>query len=103
MLWQDNLQCEGGTGENYPLEIGSHTFIPGFEEGLVGLKAGDEKELNLKFPENYVEDLKGKEVTFKVKVVTAGFVITVNLNITLLSLIPVTSTVGSITGFKSAK
>lgn len=65
----DGKKLDGGSGENYPLEIGSNSFIPGFEEGLVGLKAGDEKELNLKFPENYVEDLKGKEVTFKVKVV----------------------------------
>ncbi len=64
----DGKPLEGGNGENFPLEIGSHSFIPGFEEGLIGLKTGDEKELNLKFPENYVADLKGKEVTFKVKV-----------------------------------
>lgn len=64
----DGKELEGGSGENFPLEIGSHSFIPGFEEGLVGLKAGDEKELNLKFPENYIEDLKNKDVTFKVKV-----------------------------------
>ncbi len=59
---------EGGKGENYPLEIGSHTFIPGFEEGLIGKKTDDEVTLELKFPENYVEDLKGKDVTFKVKI-----------------------------------
>ena len=59
---------DGGKGENYPLEIGSHTFIPGFEEGLIGHKADDELELNLTFPENYVEDLKNKPVTFKVKI-----------------------------------
>ena len=64
----DGKEIDGGKGENYPLEIGSHSFIPGFEEGLVGLKAGEEKTLELKFPENYVEDLKGKDVTFKVKV-----------------------------------
>ena len=64
----DGKELEGGSGENFPLEIGSHSFIPGFEEGLVGLKAGEEKELNLKFPENYIEDLKNKDVTFKVKV-----------------------------------
>ena len=64
----DGKEFDGGKGENYPLEIGSHSFIPGFEEGLIGLKAGEEKDLNLKFPENYVEDLKGKDVTFKVKV-----------------------------------
>ena len=64
----DGKELDGGKGENFPLEIGSHSFIPGFEEGLVGLKAGEEKTLELKFPENYVEDLKGKDVTFKVKV-----------------------------------
>ena len=64
----DGKKLEGGTGENYPLEIGSHTFIPGFEEGIVGHKAGEELELNLKFPENYVEDLKNKDVTFKVTI-----------------------------------
>lgn len=64
----DGKELEGGKGENFPLEIGSHSFIPGFEEGLVGLKAGEEHTLELKFPENYIEDLKGKDVTFKVKV-----------------------------------
>ena len=64
----DGKELEGGKGENFPLEIGSHSFIPGFEEGLVGLKTGEEKTLELKFPENYIEDLKGKDVTFKVKV-----------------------------------
>lgn len=64
----DGKAIEGGKGENYPLEIGSHSFIPGFEEGVIGMKNGEEKELNLKFPENYVEDLKGKDVTFKVTV-----------------------------------
>ena len=64
----DGKKLDGGTGTNYPLEIGSHTFIPGFEEGLVGMKIGEEKELNLKFPDEYVDNLKGKDVTFKVKV-----------------------------------
>ena len=64
----DGKELDGGKGENFPLEIGSHSFIPGFEEGLVGLKAGEEKTLELKFPENYIEDGKGKDVTFKVKV-----------------------------------
>ena len=64
----DGKVVDGATGENYSLEIGSHSFIPGFEEGLVGLKKGDVKELNLKFPENYVEDLKGKDVVFTVTV-----------------------------------
>ena len=64
----DGKALDGGKGENYPLEIGSHTFIPGFEEGLIGHKSGEEVELKLTFPENYVEDLKNKDVTFKVKI-----------------------------------
>ena len=64
----DGKEFEGAKGENYPLEIGSHSFIPGFEEGLVGAKSGETRTLNLKFPENYVEDLKGKDVVFTVKV-----------------------------------
>ncbi len=64
----DGKKLEGGTGENYPLEIGSHTFIPGFEEALVGMGIEETKEINLKFPENYTEELKNKDVTFKVTV-----------------------------------
>lgn len=64
----DGEKLEGGCGENYPLEIGSNVFIPGFEDGVVGMKVGETKELNLKFPEDYVEMLKGKDVTFKVTV-----------------------------------
>ncbi len=64
----DGKELEGGTGENYPLEIGSNTFIPGFEDGVIGLKVGETKELNLKFPENYTEELKNKDVKFEVKV-----------------------------------
>ena len=64
----DGKKLEGGSGENYPLEIGSHTFIPGFEEGIVGMKVGDKKELNLKFPENYTKELANKEVKFNVTV-----------------------------------
>ena len=66
----DGKELEGGSGENYPLEIGSNTFIPGFEDGLVGMKVGETKDLELKFPENYVEDLKNKDVTFTVTVPT---------------------------------
>ncbi|MCR5483035.1 MAG: trigger factor [Bacilli bacterium] len=62
----DGKVIDGGTGTNYPLEIGSHSFIPGFEEGVVGMKVGETKVLNLKFPEEYVEALKGKDVEFKV-------------------------------------
>jgi trigger factor len=60
---------KGGKGEDYPLALGSNTFIPGFEEGIVGFKAGDETELNLSFPKTYHEkSLAGKKVKFKVKV-----------------------------------
>lgn len=60
---------EGGKGENYSLELGSNSFIPGFEEQLVGTKAGDSKDVNVTFPEDYqAEDLAGKEAVFKVTV-----------------------------------
>lgn len=64
----DGKKLDGGSGANYPLEIGSHTFIPGFEEGLVGMKVNETKELELTFPDDYVKDLKGKKVTFTVTV-----------------------------------
>lgn len=65
----DGKAFDGGKGENYPLEIGSHTFIPGFEEQLVGLKKDAEKDIKVTFPEDYQADnLAGKEVTFKIKV-----------------------------------
>ena len=64
----DGKVLEGGTGENYPLEIGSNTFIPGFEDALIGMETGETKDINLKFPENYVEELKNKDVTFTVTV-----------------------------------
>lgn len=63
----DGEQFEGGTAENQKLEIGSKTFIPGFEEQLIGKKKGDTVEVKVTFPEDYFEDsLKGKEVTFEV-------------------------------------
>jgi len=65
----DGEAFEGGSANDIPLVLGSGTMIPGFEEGLVGLKAGDEKTLELKFPEDYrVEHLAGKDVSFEVKV-----------------------------------
>ena len=67
--FKDGVAFEGGKGENYELEIGSHTFIPGFEEQLVGMKNGEEKEIEVTFPEEYPsEELKGANATFKVKV-----------------------------------
>lgn len=60
---------EGGKGENHSLELGSNSFIPGFEEQLIGAKAGDELDVTVTFPEDYhAEDLKGAEAVFKVKV-----------------------------------
>lgn len=59
---------EGGKGDNFNLELGSGQFIPGFEDQLVGSKAGDKLDVNVTFPENYVEELKGKDATFKVSV-----------------------------------
>lgn len=60
---------EGGKDQNHSLELGSNSFIPGFEEQLVGVKAGEEKDVVVTFPEEYhAEDLAGKEATFKVKV-----------------------------------
>lgn len=65
----DGVAFEGGKGEKYPLTVGSHTFIPGFEEQLIGVKSGEETEVNVKFPAEYhSEDLAGKDAMFKVKV-----------------------------------
>ena len=62
----DGTPFEGGDAKGYELKLGSNSFIPGFEEGLVGIKAGEKRTLTLTFPENYVEKLKGKEATFDV-------------------------------------
>ena len=67
--FKDGVAFDGGKGENYSLEIGSNTFIPGFEEQVIGMKVGDEKDLDLTFPEDYgAKDLAGAKVVFKVKV-----------------------------------
>ncbi len=66
---KDGVPFEGGAGENYPLVLGSNTFIPGFEDQLVGVKAGDEKDIEVTFPEDYqAPDLAGQAVIFKIKV-----------------------------------
>ena len=66
---KDDVAFEGGKAEGFSLELGSGTFIPGFEDQLVGTKAGDEKDLNVTFPEDYqAEELAGAPVVFKVKV-----------------------------------
>ena len=65
----DGVAFEGGKGEKYDLELGSNSFIPGFEEQLIGSKAGSEVDVNVTFPENYhAENLKGKPAVFKCKV-----------------------------------
>ena len=65
----DGTAFEGGKGENYELKLGSGTFIPGFEDQLIGTKAGDEKDVVVTFPEEYhAKELAGKEATFKCKV-----------------------------------
>jgi len=67
--FKDGVAFDGGKGENYSLTIGSNTFIPGFEEQLIGMTKDEEKEIEVKFPEEYhSEELKGQPATFKVKV-----------------------------------
>lgn len=67
--FKDGVSFDGGKGENYSLEIGSNTFIPGFEEQLIGMKSGEEREIKVTFPEDYgAKDLAGSDAIFKVKV-----------------------------------
>ncbi|MGN0818969.1 MAG: trigger factor [Christensenellaceae bacterium] len=63
----DGVKFEGGTAEKYRLNLGLHSFVPGFEEQVVGMNIGDEKEINVKFPEDYTEELKGKDAVFAIK------------------------------------
>ena len=64
----DGVPFEGGKAENHELEIGSKTFIPGFEDQIIGMKIDEERDINVKFPEEYFsKDLAGKDATFKVK------------------------------------
>ena len=63
----DGDRFDGGKAEGYSLELGSGSFVPGFEEQIVGMKVGEEKDINITFPKDYVEDLAGKDVVFKVK------------------------------------
>ena len=66
--FKDGVAFEGGKGENYNLALGSGTFVPGFEEQVIGMKAGQEKDIEITFPENYTPELAGAAVIFKVKV-----------------------------------
>ena len=66
---KDGVEFEGGKAKDYPLVLGSNSFIPGFEDAIVGMKAGESKDIDLTFPKNYhAKDLKGAKVTFKVTV-----------------------------------
>ena len=66
--FDNGVAFEGGKGESFDLEIGSGSFVPGFEEQLIGMKAGEEKDIDITFPENYTPELAGKPVVFHVKV-----------------------------------
>ena len=66
--FDNGVPFEGGKGENHDLKLGSGSFVPGFEEQLVGMSAGEEKDINVTFPEDYHKDLAGKAVVFHVKV-----------------------------------
>ena len=61
-------QFEGGTAAGYPLKLGSGAFVPGFEDQIIGMKVGETRDINIKFPEQYVPGLAGKDVVFKVTV-----------------------------------
>ncbi len=67
--FMDGVQFPGGTAENFELKLGSGMFVPGFEEQVVGMAKGEERDINITFPEQYVKDLSGKPAVFKVKVV----------------------------------
>ena len=65
--FDNGVAFEGGKGENFDLKLGSGQFVPGFEEQIVGMTAGEEKDINIPFPENYTPELAGKPVVFHVK------------------------------------
>ena len=62
----DGKEFEGGKAENYELTLGSKSFIPGFEDQIVGMNIGDKKDINVKFPDDYVDELKGKDAVFAI-------------------------------------
>ena len=66
--FDNGVAFDGGKGENFDLEIGSGSFVPGFEDQLIGMKAGEEKDIDITFPENYTPELAGKPVIFHVKI-----------------------------------
>ena len=66
--FDNGVAFDGGKGENFDLEIGSGSFVPGFEDQLIGMKAGEEKDIDITFPKDYTPELAGKPVVFRVKV-----------------------------------
>ncbi len=66
--FDNGVAFAGGKGEGYSLKLGSNSFVPGFEDALIGLSAGDEKDIDVTFPENYTPELAGKPVVFKCKI-----------------------------------
>jgi len=65
----DGVQFPGGTAENFSLTLGSGQFVPGFEDQVIGMTEGEERDINITFPTEYVPELAGKDVVFKVKVI----------------------------------
>lgn len=63
----DGKKFDGGTATGYDLVIGSHSFVPGFEEQLIGMNIGESKDINVRFPEDYTDELKGKDAVFAIK------------------------------------
>ena len=66
--FDNGVQFAGGTAENYPLTLGSGQFVPGFEDQLIGANVGETRDVNIRFPDDYVPSLAGHEVVFKVTV-----------------------------------
>lgn len=66
--FDNGVQFAGGTATDYPLKLGSGQFVPGFEEQLVGASVGEKRDVNIRFPDDYVPELAGHQVVFKVTV-----------------------------------
>lgn len=65
---KDGVAFEGGTASGQILELGAGNFVPGFEDGIIGMKSGETKNVDITFPDNYYEDLAGKKVVFEITV-----------------------------------
>jgi len=66
--FDNGVQFDGGTAQNYPLTLGSGQFVPGFEDQLIGANVGETRDVNIRFPDDYVPSLAGHQVVFKVTV-----------------------------------